>query len=30
MNRVEKLMLVECGAVIDPGEDESRAVLVVS
>lgn len=25
MNRVDKLMLVEYGAVIDPGEDESRS-----
>jgi hypothetical protein len=24
MNRVDKLMLVECGAVIDPRKDESR------
>jgi hypothetical protein len=30
MNRVDKLMVVECGAVMDPGEDRSRAVLVVS
>jgi hypothetical protein len=25
MNRVDKLMLVECRAVIDPREDESRS-----
>jgi hypothetical protein len=25
INRVDKLMLVEYGAVIDPGEDESRS-----
>ncbi len=25
MNRVDELVLVECGAVIDSGEDESRA-----
>jgi hypothetical protein len=25
MNRVDELVLVECGAVINSGEDESRA-----
>jgi hypothetical protein len=25
MNRVDELVLVECGAVIDPGEEESSS-----